>query len=86
MTSAMTSRWEPESIHFPETIMEQFRRRQTFNQTPGSSDEAPPALGSSGLLGQARGFAKVAREARDNCQQHHSAEEQVRRRRNQSGE
>ena len=66
--------------------MEQFRTRQTQNQTPGSGDDTPDAPGGGGLMGQAQGYADVARKARENCQQGRAAEKELQKRRNRSGQ
>lgn len=54
------------------------------NDSNDSDDTAEP--GGSGLLRQARGFANAARQARDNCQTGEEAENELRRRRNRSGQ
>lgn len=66
--------------------MEQFRTRQTHNQTPGSGDDTPASPGGAGLMGQAQGYANVARQARENCQHGHAAEQELHKRRNRSGQ
>ena len=66
--------------------MEHQHARRQHRQTTPSEHDTPESPGGSSLIQQARAYADVARRARENCQNKHSAEQELHRRRNHSGQ
>lgn len=66
--------------------MEHQQTQQRKQHPPTSQGDAPAAPGGAGLLQQSQGYANAARRAREKCQRGHAAEEELRNRRNRSGQ
>ena len=66
--------------------MEQHQTQQRKKHSPEVSADAPSEPGGSNLAAQASGYANAARRARENCQHGHAAEQELRNRRNRSGQ
>jgi hypothetical protein len=68
--------------------METQRTRPTTHDPAraATGDEAPAGPGGSSLAQQARGYAEVARRAREKCQHGHAAEQELHQRRNPPGQ
>lgn len=62
------------------------RTRQRQQPASGPGDDAPPPPGGAGLLRQSGKYGNVARKSRENCQKGKAAEQQLRKRRNRSGQ
>jgi hypothetical protein len=67
-------------------MMETQRIRQTMQNAAQQGADSPAAPGGASLAQQSRGYAGVARRARENCQHGQAAEQELHKRRNRSGQ
>jgi hypothetical protein len=67
-------------------MTQQQQTHQAQQTVSNPSDDTTPRPGGGGLLEQAQGYANAARRARENCKNGEDAEQELLRRRNQSGQ
>lgn len=62
------------------------RTHQRKTPAPGSGGDTPPEPGGAGLVKQSSKYGSVARKSRENCRKGKAAEQELRKRRNRSGQ